>query len=479
MQDALGLNPFRHLQRNADVNPNGVFLHGPGQRLTNEHARVFVKQIAYELRRIGVQPGDVVALDLPETLSILFTEALFHEAATSTILPAGYRADGVFSIDWIISNGSPAPQGTAQIVVIDAQFLRNIEQNPYGIEPRDGVAEVTRILFSSGTTGVPHAIGFGLETELFAELAVESWLEGDPFVVLFDTSTAGGYAAFYLSVKLGRPYIAAGGANPAEIVDLIVANDPTSLKGSPAQIAAILEELEQRQLSVSSVQSVYVGGTVMPPGLAEQIQLVTGGCRTIALYGSTEAMMTSIRDYPSDNPFDVGHILPGVTVEIVDEDDRPLPVGSVGQLRVKDPAMVHSYIGDDEATVRSFHDGWFYSGDLALIRSDGGLTLAGRISELLNAGGVKVDPNQIDRSAQAFAEVSDAASFGYATRTGLQRIGLAVVASHAVDAAALAEHLKAEFGPAAPELIAKVDSIPRNAMGKPKRLTLADQFRER
>jgi long-chain acyl-CoA synthetase len=420
----------------------------------------------------------VVALDLPDQLSILFTEAVFHEAATSTILPKGYVADGVFAVDWIFSSGTPTPQRGARLVTIDSRFLQEVDQNPYGISPREGAADIVRIVFSSGTTGTPNAIPFGLETELFSVEAVDSWLQGDPFLVFFDMSTAGGYSGFYLSVKHGRPFLSVGGAGPEAIVRIAAQNAVTSLKASPAQIASFVEEVEAQRLTLPSVESVFVGGTVMPPGLAERMRRVAEGCRIIALYGSTEATMATTRDYESDDPFDVGQILAGSLVEVVDEHDRVLPDGEVGRIRHQHPSMAHEYLGNPEATARSFRNGWFYPGDRGMIRPDKGLTLAGRESELLNAGGVKVDPTKLDLFATRNPKVRDACSFEYATSSGIRQIGIALVVEDDLDVQALVRDLAAEFGTTAPTLVARVDAIPRNAMGKPMRLKLAETYGE-
>lgn len=84
---APGPNPFLYLQANADASPDAVFAQSPDQVLTNAEAVVYAKKVAYEMRRLGVKAGDVVALDLPDMLSIVFTEAVYHEGGVSTVLP--------------------------------------------------------------------------------------------------------------------------------------------------------------------------------------------------------------------------------------------------------------------------------------------------------------------------------------------------------------------------------------------------------
>ena len=469
-------NPFVYLQHNADSNPNGVFSRSADQMVTNTEAVVSVKKIAYELRRLGVKPGDVVALDLPDQLSILFTEAVYHEAAISTVLPAGYVAEGVLQVDWIFTNRTPTPQRGATIVTVDARFLQQVDQNPYGISPSEAPVEILRIAFSSGTTGTPNAIVLGRAMERVMDAAIPMFTAAGTSLGMMDTGSAGGIGDFYLSVKAGVPYLSGGGASPAGLVRIIRENEVKRLSGSPAQLAAVVAEAEGRQLTLPSIESVTVAGTVMPAGLVARTHAVTEGCLVFSTYGSTEAGFATRRLYTSDDPFDAGQVVPGSEVQIVDENDNVLPDGETGRIRHRAPGMVHEYLGNPEATARAFRDGWFYPGDLGSLRPDGGLTLAGRESEVLNAGGVKIDPNRIDQFAVAHPGVIDACSFDYAADSGLRAVGLALVTEDGVDVKALVAALATQFGNAAPTLVARVDSIPRNAMGKPLRRTLAERY---
>ncbi len=471
-------NPFLYLQRNADENPNGVFSRSADQTVTNADALVQVKKIAYEMRRLGVKAGQVVALDLPDQLSILFTEAVFHEAAISTVIPDGFVADGGFRVHWVFTNRATTAQPGAEVVTVDGAFLRLIEQNPYGIRPSEEPIETLRIVFSSGTTGTPKAIAIGRSMEQAMDAALPFWFQGAPLLSLMDTGTAAGLGEFYLAVKGAQPYHCAGGANPAAIVRLADQVGVRTLKGSPAQVAALVDELEAQQRTLPTIETVIVAGTVMPPGVAQRMRAAAEGCTILSNYGSTEAGGAASRLYESDDPYDAGQIARGSEVQIVDENDAPLPDGEVGRIRHRSFGMAHGYLGNPEATARAFRDGWFYPGDLGYIRPDGGLTLTGREAEVLNAGGVKIDPNRLDHFALNHPGVIDACSFDYATASGIRQVGMALVARDDLDVKALVASLGAEFGAAAPKLVARVDAIPRTNTGKPKRRELAENYTE-
>jgi long-chain acyl-CoA synthetase len=471
-------NPFLYLQANADTNPGAVFAQSADQILTNAEAVVYAKKIAYEMRRLGVKAGDVVALDLPDMLSVLFTEAVYHEGGISTVLPDGFVADGTFRVDWIFSRKTPTPQNGTRVVIVDSRFLQQVDQNPYGISPSETPVEILRIVLSSGTTGSPKAIAMGRDMEVAMDAALASWSRSGPHLVLMDIGTARGIGELYLSVKGGRPYLSVGGATPDVVVRVADQNSVKSVKGSPAQLAGLVEELESAGRTLPSIEKVFFSGTSMPPGLASRIRRVTEGCTVYSNYGSTEVGGIAVREYNSDDPFDAGRISPGTQVEIVNEHDTVLPDGEQGRIRVKSPGMATEYLGNPAATRQSFKDGWFYPGDLGVIRPDKGLTLAGRESEVINAGGVKVDPMRLDHFARQFNGVIDACSFGCEVSSGLLQIGIALVVEADFDLQALLSAMTIEFGSAAPTLVARVDSIPRTATGKPIRRTLAERYKE-
>lgn len=475
--DPMTTNPVAYLEHHAKTNPNGIFTRSADQTLTNAEALEYVKKVAYEFRRLGVQPGQVVALDLPDQLAILFTEATYHEAAIHTILPPLYEAEG-FQVDWIFTSRTPFPQPGATIVTVDAKFLREIEQNPWGISPREEPFDTLRIAFSSGTTGIPNAIPLGRKALAAFDDALDTWFDGDPFLVLMDYGTPWGFGGFYLSAKGGKPFLVAGGADQPTLVRMAAEHRVTSLKGSPAQLVAFVEEVERRAITLPDVRTIWFGGTMMPPGVADRLRAITNGAEISGMYGSTEATIMTTRRYDSEDPSNAGHLLEGSEVSIVDEDDRPVPVGTPGRIRHRHPAMVHEYLGNPEATAKAFRDGWFYPGDLGLIRPDGGLTLTGRESEVLNAGGVKIDPNKLDHFAVQLPSVRDACSFEYAAASGLRQIGIALVTDDDVDVQSVIAAMNAEFGGAAPKLVARIDEVPRNAMGKPLRRKLSERYAE-
>ena len=143
-------------------------------------------------------------------------------------------------------------------------------------------------------------------------------------------------------MKAGRPFLCAGGAKFDAVVKIAVQHAIVSVEGSVAQIASFVEELEHQQRTMPSIQLVLVGGTQLPPALAHQIQSATEGCRIIGTYGSTEANGATAKYNESDEASDAGRILPGVTLQIVNDDDQEQPDGQVWLTKILATQRQHS-----------------------------------------------------------------------------------------------------------------------------------------
>src|SRR5690606_18651714 len=157
------------------------------------------------------------------------------------------------------------------------------------------------------------------------------------------------------------------------------------------------------------------------------------GAEVWDMYGSTEAHMVAARRLDVDGEDAPAFIVPGARVEVVDENDEPLPDGEVGALRVRTPTMVTGYLdGEADAAQHGFVDGWFYPGDLAA-RTGPQLRVVGRADDLINFGGSKVRPERIEAAVCELAGVREAGVVVVTDRFGHPMIALAVVADGMID----------------------------------------------
>jgi long-chain acyl-CoA synthetase len=476
VQTGAEVNPYEHLEHNAQKNPDGIFLESGPTRLLNSEALTYVRKIAYELRRAGVASGSLVALDLPTGLGLLFTEALFHEALVSCVLPRRYAGRSTYPVDWVISTNATNRDSAPNFLLVDAAFLRQLELNPVGIHPRyyASATEICRLVFTSGTTGKPKAVALSFEMiEFRSQTARSVWMRDERFMSLLDAGTVSGFFTFYASVVAGAPYLAPG--TMAENIEVLRTRSIGSIKASPTQVSELVRQLEATNSRLPDLKSAQIAGSVLPPQLARRLRDRTG-CDIFNMYGSTEVGTVVARYKDSDDPFDAGYPTAGSSVEIVDDQGVPVPKGVQGRVRCQRPLMAEEYFRDPESSAANFRDGWFYPGDYGILQADGALTLRGRQSEFINAGGVKLDPVELDLFAVTLPMVSDACAFGYRDPSGLQQIGLALVTLENADSAQILAELSRAFGPAAPRFMVRLDEIPRNPMGKPLRAMLGQQY---
>jgi acyl-CoA synthetase (AMP-forming)/AMP-acid ligase II len=196
----------------------------------------------------------------------------------------------------------------------------------------------------------------------------------------------------------------------------------------------------------------------------------------VNLYGSTETGTISMQPGGGDDCSDVGSPMDDGELQIVSNDDQPLPDGEVGAIRWRREFQARHYFRNPEASRRAFRGEWFYSGDLGFASADGHLHLVGRASELINAGGVHLNPAKIDAALQASTLVSDAAVFAFDTE-GVRGLSVAVVPSPSFDLESFTRLVLRESRGMRPDFVVQVERIPRNAMGKVLREEIANELR--
>jgi acyl-CoA synthetase (AMP-forming)/AMP-acid ligase II len=167
----------------------------------------------------------------------------------------------------------------------------------------------------------------------------------------------------------------------------------------------------------------------------------------------------------------------GVQVGIMDEDGNLLPSGDLGEIVIQGPNVVDGYENNPEANAKSFTNGWFRTGDQGMIDGDGYLHLTARIKELINRGGEKIAPLEIDEIMMTHPSVAEAVAFGVPHPTWGEEVAIAVVLKEPQTEAMLMEHCKkhlADFK--VPKKIMIVEKIPRTATGKIQRRVVAEAF---
>ena len=206
------------------------------------------------------------------------------------------------------------------------------------------------------------------------------------------------------------------------------------------------------------------GGTVTWAQIEEARARITPRVfNGLACTESHQIAMTPLNT-PDDHRW---HVLePTTVVELVDEFDRPVTVGKVGRLRVGAAGAPGSYFDDEEATKAFFKDGFFYPGDLAVMREDGRIALQGRTTEVINVNGHKLSPGPIEDRLREALGVNGACLLSIQDDHGEEELHLVIERATPIDPITLAGVLRAELHGFPGVHVQYRPALPRNAMGK-------------
>ncbi len=232
----------------------------------------------------------------------------------------------------------------------------------------------------------------------------------------------------------------------------------------PAVLAAVLAA-PAGAFPRNDAMQLAVGGGAMTRTQVEQVKArITP--RLFNWLASTEA--GGIAFTPVDTPEDHKwqRLVPGRVVEIVDESDRPVLDGEIGRVRVSTAGGPTGYLNDEAATRAFFKDGFFYPGDLAVMRSDGRMALQGRVTDIINVRGGKISPAPIeDRLGELFG-VSGVCLFSTQNDGGEEEIHVVVEAPAPIDSERLNAAVNQELKGFHRAHIHYIAALPRNQMGK-------------
>jgi acyl-CoA synthetase (AMP-forming)/AMP-acid ligase II len=205
------------------------------------------------------------------------------------------------------------------------------------------------------------------------------------------------------------------------------------------------------------------------------------GAPVLEAYGMTEAshqMASNPLPPAARKPGSVGPGT-GVGIAILDEAGRHLDVGERGEVCIKGPNVMRGYDNNPEANATAFSDGWFRTGDQGYLDTEGYLTLSGRLKEMINRGGEKISPREIDEVLLTHPAVAEAVCFGVSHPTWGEEVAAAVTLSAPATEAELIAYCRerpADFK--RPKKIHVTDAIPRTATGKIQRRIVAQAFAE-
>src|SRR5262249_22663446 len=201
------------------------------------------------------------------------------------------------------------------------------------------------------------------------------------------------------------------------------------------------------------------------------------GVPVVEAYGMTEAshQMSSNPLPPRERRVGTVGTSTGTDLKVVDEHWRPQAAGESGEVIVRGPGVVSYYLNQPEANATSFRDGWFRTGDLGSLSTDGYLTLEGRLKELINRAGEKIAPREVDDVLLSHRAVAEAVTFGARDEKFGEVVHAAVVLREDAEPQVLVAHCRETLAAfKVPSRIFIVDAIPKGPTGKVERKRIAD-----
>ncbi|MDG4832826.1 acyl-CoA synthetase [Solwaraspora sp. WMMD1047] len=325
------------------------------------------------------------------------------------------------------------------------------------------------ILYTSGTTGPPKGTVLSRDAiahDLDALAQAWAWTPDDVLVHGLPLYHVHGLVLGVLgALRTGCRLVHTGRPHP----DRYAAAGGTLLFGVPTIWSRIAADPAAAR-ALAAARLLVSGSAALPVPVFERLRELTGH-RPVERYGMTETLITlSTRADGERSPGRVGLPLSGVGVRLVDDDGRPVPADgeSIGELQVRGPTLFTGYLGRPDATAAAYTpDGWFRTGDVAILEPDGQYRIVGRASiDLISSGGYRIGAGEIEDALLSHPAVREAAVVGEPHPDLGQQIVAYVVGDPVPDqelidfvATRLSRHKR-------PRRVHLVADLPRNQMGK-------------
>ncbi|GAB4193577.1 MAG: acyl--CoA ligase [Roseiflexaceae bacterium] len=428
-------------------------------------------------------------------------------ATTSAPLNPAYRAgefafylDDLAAAALVVQAGDPTPARTvAQERGIPILELQPDRSGPVGLFHLSGTTgrvatepdlpqgqDVALILHTSGTTSRPKMVPLTQANLVASATNIQAALALSPadrclnIMPLFHIH--GLIGALLASLRAGASVVCTPGFEAPRFFDWLDSSAATWYTAVPTMHQAILARATTHSAAIhrSRLRLIRSASSALAPQVMEALEQ-TFGVPLIEAYGMTEASHQI-----ASNPLPPGARKPGsvglpvgLEVAILDADGQVLPPNTTGEIALRGANVTAGYLNNSEANAQAFTNGWFRTGDQGMIDSDGYVSISGRLKELINRGGEKIAPREIDEVLLAHPAIAQAVSFAIPHPLLGETVAAAVVARSEAhvserEVRAFAAQQLADFK--VPEQVVIVDEIPKGPTGKIQRIGLAKQL---
>jgi long-chain acyl-CoA synthetase len=337
-------------------------------------------------------------------------------------------------------------------------------------------ADPAVIIYTSGTTGTPKGavlshIGLYMNADipgrLFEFSADDIVLVALPLFHVFALSSV-----MNTCVLLGGTMTLVPRFEPGAVLETMARDRVTVFMGVPTMYIALLQAVDSGDYDLSALRVAVSGGAPIPAEVIDSFES-RFGVAILEGYGLSESSSTATFNISvtERKVYSVGKPIWGTSLQIWDDDARPLPPGSdhVGEVVLRGTNIMIGYHNNPEATAKAFAGGWFHTGDLGYVDEDGFLFIVDRIKDLIIRGGYNIYPREVEEVLYAHPAVAEAAVIGVPDPKWGEEVRaiVAVKPGQSVTEAELIEFVKERAAAYKyPRTIEFRDSLPKNATGK-------------
>ena len=459
------------------------------------------------LNAAGIGRGDPVAIVLPNgpTMASAFV-TIAAGAIAAPLNPAYRESEFAFYLDdlnaraLVVAAGADTParevaaaRGVPVLELVEDDTAGSFRLDGGSGGPVEdarrgpgGADDIGLVLHTSGTTSRPKIVPLAQRNLVASAGHIQGTLALGPedsclnIMPLFHIH--GLMAAVLATLAGGASVVCTPGFNALRIFAWLDEVRPTWTTAVPTMHQAILARAGRNPESVANarLRLIRSSSASLPPQVMLDLEAAFG-CPVIESYGMTEAahQMASNPLPPAPRkPGSVG-IAAGPEIAIMDEAGAILAAGATGEVVIRGPNVTPGYLNNPEANASAFRDGWFRTGDQGVLDPDGYLTITGRLKEIINRGGEKVAPLEVDNVLSSHPAVAQALTFAIPHPKLGEEVAAAVVLreGHKVNEAALrtfAAGYLADFK--VPRRVIFLDEIPKGATGKLQRIGLAEKL---
>jgi long-chain acyl-CoA synthetase len=438
----------------------------------------------------GIKKGDRVAIFLPN--SIEFVTAVFGASlagAVSVPINSAFKKDEVaFYVehsgarllvtgDDLINTAldASAGMGVEAVSIKGSRAVWNYSGNhPSGfVDSTVGPDDEAIYLYSTGSTGKPKRVArthYNLSALADNHTQTVGWTCEDRILFAVPISHTYAFGNYISAVKSGAAVVVSGEFNRNRVLDLLEKERITVFPAVPVMLDVLSKTYTDAPRDLSSLRLVISAGA---PLRAETFFKFHERFSVYPhqLYGSTETGVISINlcgGGEIEKRFNsVGRPVKNVVVKVFGDDGVEVGAGVEGEIAVRSPSMTTGYYGLPEETARVFRDGYYFTGDLGFIDEAGYIYIKGRKKFLINVGGFKVDPEEVESLLSQHPDVLEAAVLGITDGLGNERVKAVIVARRPMDVKGVLEFMRGRIAEyKLPALVEFREELPRSPAGK-------------